>query len=342
MFEILKSFKLYEPATTTREILNFNSNYTIGRAIDFSDSSSFVFNSSLNDFIYDGITFNAIYPVDKYGAQENFIFNSKGLRRKEMWWESSTHPVSTGPNPNDGFMLYGKYIAIKKISDIESFNMYIESITAVSVFVESYNTTTGEISFKYNSLPSLFEEVDSNNIRLYDFTNYTWYQTVFDQSIQNNTIKTLYKNFTSDEKITEISINNISIDYGQKIITGTTQTGLSQEKIDSIDIISPYTQNIRFTVIGEYNIEKNSTTNINEAIPITNLQTRSSLGVSSFIYIDLPYQNNNTPTVTSSNFKVRTPSIKISFSTGDMILLCIMSEKTGNSNSPDGFKVRIG
>ena len=342
MFEVMKSFKVLEPATTAREILNFNSNYTTGRPIDFTDSSTFTFSSNVNDFIYDGITFNSVSAVDKYGAQEDYIFSAKGLRRKEMWWSTSSHPISTGVNNNDGFMLYGKYIMIKKIGDLNSINIDFKSISSIDVWVENYVTNTGEITFSYSSLPKVFTEKDSNNQNVYSFNSSTWKASVYNKSASSNDIvKTLNGSILSNERIIEIDISNVVINTNTNTITGKVLAGLTQNEIDSISLISPYTQDIRFTVVGEYLIQKNSTTGYSEATPIGDLYTRSSLGVSSFVYVDIPYQNNNNQTLTSKNYSVKTPSIPITFTSGNLVLVVAISNKIGDSSLPDGFVMRM-
>ena len=342
MYDIFGSFKLSRPATTDREIANFNSNYITGRALDYGDSSSFSFSSTVNDFKFDGITFNTINAVDKYGAQENFIFPSLKLRRKEMWWGTSSHPVKINSSNNSGFMLFGNYVAVKKISTKNDFKIVISSVSTVDVFTKSYNTTTKEIVFGFNSLPQVFTEKDSNDNILYDISLVEeWTATVYNQSLSSNIIvKTLYGEILSSEKIKEVSLSNIVIDETNREIRAITNILLSQDEVDSIATISPNTQKIRVITIGEFLIEKN-TDNIPEAVAITNSPTRADLGVSSYIYVDIPYQNGGNLTRSSIEYKVRSPVIPINFSTGNVFIFAIAVEKLGNQSTPDGFKVGI-
>lgn len=342
MYDILGSFKLSRPATTNREIINFNSNYITGRALDYSDSSSFSFNSTVNDFKFDGITFNTLSPVDKYGLQEDFIFPSLKLRRKEMWWSTSTHPVSINSSANSGFMLFGNYVAVKKISTKQNVSLIFSSILSIDVFVKEYNSVSGIVKFGFYSLPTVYTEKDSYNNNMYDILGVQdWKATLYDQSTTPTTqIKTLYGNIPISEKIKESNLTVTSVDLVNMEINGILPTMLSQNEVDSISMISPNTQKIRVITIGEFLISKNSD-NIPEATAITLSPTRSDLGVSSYIYVDIPYQNGGNFTRSSKEYVVRTPVLPVTFSTGNVFIFAIAVEKTGGQNTPDGFKVGL-
>ena len=154
MYEVLGKFKICEPATRQREYSNFVGNFLSGRPVDFTDTSGFAFNSTVNEFTLDGVTFNPVYPVDRYGIQENFEFPSVGIRRKEMSWDESTHPVKINVKDNSGFDLFGTYVAIKKISTSTTITLSFSSISSIIGTIDSYNSSTGDFSFIKEGLPS--------------------------------------------------------------------------------------------------------------------------------------------------------------------------------------------
>lgn len=342
MYDILGKFKICEPATRQREYSNFVGNYLSGRPVDFTDTSGFAFNSTVNEFTLDGVTFNPVYPVDRYGIQENFEFPSVGIRRKEMSWDGSTHPVKINSKNNSGFDLFGTYIAVKKISTSTSTTLSFSSISSIIGTVNSYNSSTGDFTFIYSDLPSVYSELDSAGVEKFSITSVEeWAASTYDSTLSSNSkIGTPYgQTITSVEKYKEINLTVDSFDTATNTISGTMDTGLSTSVIRNIQMIAPRNQTVRIIPLGGYSIDTN-TLGVPIATSDNNMPTRASLGLSSYIYYGIPYQTSYSYTNTSREYYVRTPVFNVDLSSSDMFLFAVVVEKkTEDRLNPNGFRM---
>jgi hypothetical protein len=345
MYSVLSKFKICEPATKSRERTNFLANYLIGRQIDFTDNSGSAFSSTSNEFTLDGITFNSVHPVDRYGMQENFNFPSEDLRRREMFWSTSSFPVSTGSNPTDGFNLFGTYIAIKKISTETDLSVLISSISSIKGYVQTYDYVTGALVFKYSTLPEVYLETDSLGNKLFQIeTELQWSGGTYDESQLTNTkIGTPYgPDIISLEKYKEIILTMVSFDFINSEIKFTATPGLTEKEIDNLQSVSPSDQKVRVVPLGYYSITNNAI-GVPVASSLNSMQSRAALGISSYLYYGVPYQTSFLYKNTSKDYEVRTPVFKLDFSgSNEMFVMAIISERNTNSRIvPSGFKLEI-
>lgn len=342
MYEVLGKFKICEPATRQREYSNFVGNFLSGRPVDFTDTSGFAFNSTVNEFTLDGVTFNPVYPVDRYGIQENFEFPSVGIRRKEMSWDKSTHPVKINVKDNSGFDLFGTYVAIKKISTSTTITLSFSSISSIIGTIDSYNSSTGDFTFIYEDLPSVYSELDSSGVERFSITSEEeWAISTYDSTLASNSkIGTPYGQIiTSLEKYKEIDVTVSSFNTLTKTISGTMPSGLSTSIIRNIQMIAPRNQTVRIIPLGGYSIENNAL-NIPTASSDNGMPTRASLGLSSYLYYGIPYQTNYSYTNTSRDYYVRTPAFQIDMASSDMFLFAVVVErKTDGRLNPNGFRI---
>lgn len=342
MYEVLGKFKICEPATRQREYSNFVGNYLSGRPVDFTDTSGFAFNSTVNEFTLDGVTFNPVYPVDRYGIQENFEFPSVGIRRKEMSWDGSIHPVKINAKNNSGFDLFGTYVAIKKISTSTAITLSFNSVSSIVGTINSYNSATGSFTFIYDDLPSVYSELDSSGVEKFSITSEDeWAASTYDDTLSSNSrIGTPYgQTITSLEKYKEISFTVDSFDTVTKMISGTMSSGLSTSIIRNIQMIAPRNQTVRIIPLGGYSIENNAL-NIPVATSDNGMPTRASLGLSSYIYYGIPYQTSYSYANTSKEYYVRTPVFNVDLVSSDVFLFAIVVEKkTEGRLNPNGFRM---
>ena len=342
MYDVLGKFKICEPATRQREYSNFVGNFLSGRSVDFTDTSGFAFNSTVNEFTLDGVTFNPVYPVDRYGIQENFEFPSVGIRRKEMSWDESTHPVKINVKDNSGFDLFGTYVAIKKTSTSTAITLSFSSISSIIGTINSYNSSTGAFTFLYEDLPSVYSELDSSGVERFSITlEEEWAVSTYDSSLSSNSkIGTPYGlTITSLEKYKEINVTVSSFDTLTKTISGTMPSGLSTSAIRNIQMIAPRNQTVRIIPLGGYSIENNAL-NIPTALSDNGMPTRASLGLSSYLYYGIPYQTSYSYANTSREYYVRTPVFQVDLASSDMFLFAVVVEKkTDGRLNPNGFRI---
>ena len=342
MFSVLGKFKVCEPATKTREQELFLNNYLTGRAVDFTDSSLSAFNSSINEFTLDGITFNNVFPVDRYGIQEDFNFPSVDIRRREMTWSTSTHPVSIDSTANGGFNLFGTYIGIKKTSDVSKLSVYFSSISSIVGEIISYDSGTGIFTFQYDELPGVYTEQE-NTVNLFSiFSEPNWYASCYDSSLSiNSRINTpSMGSITTLEKLKEIAFTIDSSDVVAKTVTGTVQTGLTDIEVSSITSISPANQKLRIIPLGKYAIANNALS-VPTATSLNSMPSRSSLGISSYIYYGIPFHSGYSFSNTSRDYFVRTPVFDIEFGSGeDLYVIVVVTERNSvERTNPNGFKM---
>lgn len=345
MLNVLNKFRVCEPATKAREELNFLANYTSGRAIDYTDNSSFVFSGTVNEFLYDGITFNPAYPVDRYGLQEVFDYPSVGIRRKEMGWSTSSFPILINATNNGGFNLFGTVIGFKKISDATSLNISISSSFSIEGSITSYNSSSGAFTFTYTSLPAVYNETNSSGDKLFNLeAEIAWAVSAIDTSVSGKTvINTPYNsNITSLEKYKEINATVSSFNTGPKTIVGTMTTGLSSLVTDSMNTIAPRNQKLRIIPMGFFNTINNAL-GVPVATTLNAMPTKDSLGLSSTVYYGIPYQTGSTYANTSKDYAVRAPTFNIDFQgSATIFLVTIVMEKTAvDRTNPSGFKIRL-
>ena len=342
MYEVLGKFKICEPATRQREYSNFVGNFLSGRPVDFTDTSGFAFNGTVNEFMLDGVTFNPVYPIDRYGIQENFEFPSVGIRRKEMSWDESTHPVKINGKDNSGFDLFGTYIAVKKISTSTTITLSFSSISSIIGTIDLYNSSTGNFTFIYENLPSVYSELDSSGVERFSITSEEgWSISTYDSTLTSNSkIGTPYgQTITSLEKYKEIDVTVNSFNTLTKTISGTMPSGLSTSIIRNIQMIAPRNHTVRIIPLGGYSINNNAL-NIPTASSDDGMPTRASLGLSSYIYYGIPYQTNYSYSNTSRDYYVRTPVFQIDMASSDMFLFAVVVEKkTDGRLNPNGFRI---
>jgi hypothetical protein len=342
MIEVLSKFRVCEPATRQREQANFLANFSSGRPVDFKDSTSFVFNPNINDFNLNGTTFNNVFPVDRYGLQQNFEFPSIGLRRKEMSWSTSTFPVQINANTNSGFDLFGTYIGIRKISTTDTVDVFFSSISAIVTWVESYNSSNGDITFRYDSLPSVYTETDSaGSVRFSIEQETNWAASTYNSSLSSNTIigSPIGVNFVTKEKYKELNFTVSTFDKVSKTITGNIGAGISNDEIYNIQMIAPRNQTVRIIPLGGFSITNNAL-GVPTATSLNGLQSGSSMGLTSYIYYGIPYQTGNTYANTSRDYFVRTPVFTVDLTTAALSCIAIAIEKkTVSRLNPNGFRM---
>lgn len=345
MYEVLSRFRVCEPATRSREESDFLINYLEGVPVDYADDTDFVFSSSVNDYQYDGGTFNNVYANDRYGVQENFYFPSIGIRRKEMTWDTSTFPVQIDSTENGGFNLSGTVIGIKKISTVNTVDVSVQALCAIHGEITAYNPSTGAFTFTYTNLPSVYTETDLELNPLFNITSESsWYFGTYNAGIANNiTINTPYNaGISTLEKYQEIAATVSSFDAGNMTITGTMATGLNYGVYGNITMIAPNNQKLRIIPMGYFDIS-NNVDGIPTATSLENMPNKSSLGLSSEFYYGIPYQTGYTYTHTSKDYIVRVPTFRLDFSSGqDLFMFAVAFEKhSTNRANPSGFKLGL-